>query len=254
LAFERASLSISPVGNMPPIETLEWDTAFFGVQIGRISLGSGTREQLSEAVDWADRNEFDCLYWLIDAGDANSPRAAEDCGFHLVDIQITFETALCRGRISNEPLLSCVRLFEPGDLPGLLALGRESHRASRFFFDGSFGDDQCAAMYEEWIKRGLRRESNIVLVAEHENQFAGYCVCQVSGDRVGNIELIAVSPEFHRCHIGTALISAALHHFEHSGMQFATVVTQGRNIASQRLYQKCGFVTKAMKLWYHRWA
>jgi ribosomal protein S18 acetylase RimI-like enzyme len=36
-------------------------------------------------------------------------------------------------------------------------------------------------------------------------------------------------------------------------MRVATVVTQGRNIASQRLYQKHGFVTQSIQLWYHRW-
>jgi RimJ/RimL family protein N-acetyltransferase len=31
------------------------------------------------------------------------------------------------------------------------------------------------------------------------------------------------------------------------------VVTQGRNTRAQRLYQRCGFVTRSMELWYHRW-
>ena len=32
-----------------------------------------------------------------------------------------------------------------------------------------------------------------------------------------------------------------------------TVVTQGRNLAAQRLYQGNGFVTASLQLWYHRW-
>ena len=31
------------------------------------------------------------------------------------------------------------------------------------------------------------------------------------------------------------------------------VVTQGRNIAGQRLYQRCGFLTRSVELWYHKW-
>jgi dTDP-4-amino-4,6-dideoxy-D-galactose acyltransferase len=239
---------------MPPIESLEWDSAFFGVQIGRVSLGSATPELLSEAVGLADHEGIECLYWLIDGGDAISPRAAEVCGFHLVDVQVTFETKLPRCAGPDRPLPAHVRLFEPADLPDLLALARESHRASRYFYDGNFADDRCASLYEEWIKRALRRDSEIVFVAEHENQPAGYCVCHLPGDQTGNIGLIAVDPKWHHCRIGTALVSAALDHFERSGMRSATVVTQGRNIASQRLYQKCGFVTESMKLWYHRWA
>ena len=32
-----------------------------------------------------------------------------------------------------------------------------------------------------------------------------------------------------------------------------TVVTQGRNARAQRLYQRAGFVTESVRLWFHRW-
>ena len=31
------------------------------------------------------------------------------------------------------------------------------------------------------------------------------------------------------------------------------VVTQGRNIRAQRLYQKNGFIIKSSEIWYHKW-
>ena len=31
------------------------------------------------------------------------------------------------------------------------------------------------------------------------------------------------------------------------------VVTQGRNIRAQRLYQKNGFIIKSSGIWYHKW-
>jgi hypothetical protein len=33
----------------------------------------------------------------------------------------------------------------------------------------------------------------------------------------------------------------------------AVVITQGRNVRAQRLYQRSGFVTASSQLWYHRW-
>jgi hypothetical protein len=32
------------------------------------------------------------------------------------------------------------------------------------------------------------------------------------------------------------------------------VVTQARNVPAQRLYQKCGFITRSVELWFHRWS
>jgi ribosomal protein S18 acetylase RimI-like enzyme len=31
------------------------------------------------------------------------------------------------------------------------------------------------------------------------------------------------------------------------------VVTQGRNYAAQKLYQRSGFVTSMTEVWYHKW-
>jgi hypothetical protein len=36
-------------------------------------------------------------------------------------------------------------------------------------------------------------------------------------------------------------------------MGMVKTVTQGRNIPAQRTYQRCGFQTAAVQLWYHRW-
>ena len=46
---------------------------------------------------------------------------------------------------------------------------------------------------------------------------------------------------------------AALAWFSESGVRDVQVVTQGRNRAALRLYQRCGFVIEAVELWYHRW-
>ena len=93
-----------------------------------------------------------------------------------------------------------------------------------------------------------------MLVAVQDGQPAGYCTCSVSPDGTGNIGLIAVDSRWRRARLGTALVASALGYFRAEGMRAATVVTQGRNIASQRLYQRCGFATQSIQLWYHRWA
>jgi ribosomal protein S18 acetylase RimI-like enzyme len=53
--------------------------------------------------------------------------------------------------------------------------------------------------------------------------------------------------------VGRKLVVASLGWFDAHGADRVTVVTQGRNIAAQRLYQRCGFLTRSTGLWYHRW-
>jgi ribosomal protein S18 acetylase RimI-like enzyme len=70
---------------------------------------------------------------------------------------------------------------------------------------------------------------------------------------VGSIGLFAVAQEFRRKSLGRQLVAAALEYFRHNGLAQATVVTQGRNLASQRIYQRCGFLAESVQLWYHCW-
>jgi hypothetical protein len=49
------------------------------------------------------------------------------------------------------------------------------------------------------------------------------------------------------------MVLAALDWFEMQGAKETTVVTQGRNVAAQRLYQQCGFITKTVQFWFHKW-
>jgi ribosomal protein S18 acetylase RimI-like enzyme len=53
--------------------------------------------------------------------------------------------------------------------------------------------------------------------------------------------------------LGRQLIDSSLEYFRQNGVERATVVTQGRNVDSHRLYERCGFLTQSVQLWYHCW-
>jgi hypothetical protein len=44
-----------------------------------------------------------------------------------------------------------------------------------------------------------------------------------------------------------------LHWLAEQGVPRATVVTQGRNVVAQRLYQSMGFKTSTLHCWHHLW-
>jgi ribosomal protein S18 acetylase RimI-like enzyme len=44
-----------------------------------------------------------------------------------------------------------------------------------------------------------------------------------------------------------------LHWLAQRQQRNASIVMDGSNIAAQRLYQKCGFRSHKVELWYHKW-
>ncbi len=231
-------------------ETLDWDSDFFGIKIGRVRVPVAAR--LPEAVEQADRAGLECLYWLAGSDDSDAPSAAARCGFRLVDIRVTFECDLLRHSGTPNPDGLVIRPFEPAHLPQLLPIAAASHSDSRFFQDGRFPPEKCASLYEAWIRTAAEDPGRHIAIAQMHGRVAGYCISEFKV-LPPKISLIAVESFLRRSGVGSALVLAALTEFAERGASSATVATQGRNVTSQRLYQRCGFVTKTVELWFHRW-
>jgi ribosomal protein S18 acetylase RimI-like enzyme len=91
-----------------------------------------------------------------------------------------------------------------------------------------------------------------VLVALDTGKPVGYISCHLKG-QIGQIGLLGVSANAQGKGYGSQLIEAAFCWFAEHGAGEVSVVTQGRNVGAQRVYQKYGFLTKSVHLWYHRW-
>jgi len=70
---------------------------------------------------------------------------------------------------------------------------------------------------------------------------------------LGRIGLVGAGAEARGRGVARALVLAALSWFRSRGSERVQVTTQGRNIAAQRLYQRCGFLTHSVSLYYHKW-
>jgi dTDP-4-amino-4,6-dideoxy-D-galactose acyltransferase len=208
-----------------------------------------------EAMDhWCAANAIDCLYFLAEADDAASIRCAENFGFELVDIRLTLVRRISAGEeVVVQPQGSTIRLSLPTDLGPLRAIARNSYHDSRFYFDGRFPDEKCDSLYETWLEKSCAGPSSVVLVAEWQGSPAGYVTCDKVDASTGKIGLLGVSSSAQGLGLGKALISSATDWFRRQGFNRAEVVTQGRNIRAQVLYQRCEFFTQSMQLWYHRW-
>ncbi|PJF27356.1 MAG: hypothetical protein CUN53_04375 [Phototrophicales bacterium] len=229
-----------------PCTLLEWDSAFFDMRLARV-MG----DDLGEARRWCAEHEIDGAYLLIDSAQLDLIQSAERHGFHLVDVRVTLDRSLDNADIV--PIGDRVRPATIEDIPTLESIARVNYGMTRFSVDPHFPQDRVEAMYAYWIAKSVNGGANITWITCDENVVTGYLSCLLDKTE-GQIGLVGIDPAHQNRGAGSALVCAGLRWFAEHGAQRVSVVTQGRNIAAQRLYQKHGFRTASVMLWYHWWA
>ncbi len=230
-----------------PCTLLEWDSAFFNMRLARV-----TGDNLAQARRWCAEHEIDGAYLLIDSARHDLVRSAERHGFHLVDVRVTLDRFLEPGD-AEAFIEKQTRSATTADIPKLESIARVNYGMTRFSLDPHFPPDRVEAMYAHWIAKSVNGGANITWVTCDEQVITGYLSC-ILGETEGQIGLVGVDPAQQNQGIGSALVAAGLRWFSEQRARRVTVVTQGRNVAAQRLYQKHGFRTASVMLWYHWWA
>ena len=237
-----------------PARLLAWDSEFFGRRVARAEATRLTPAELSRLLEWCRAESVEWLYFVADGDDATTIRLAEEAGFHLVDIRLELDLRLARGEPEVETRGFLIRPATTADLVALRPIAAAGHTDSRFFFDANVPRDRAHALYEAWIEQSvLHRFADVALVAELDGVVSGYITGRLEAQATASIGLIGVGPTARGHGVGTALVEALLSWALSRSAERVTVVTQGRNVAAQRLYQRCGFLTRSLHLWYHHW-
>ncbi len=236
-------------------EYLEWDSNFFDKRIGRVTSERLSQLEMHQVMAWAYQETIDCLYYSIAPDDADAICIAEKNGFNFVDIRLTLDR-----KITAEPVVLpisgdyIIRSCEDSDVPALRAIARGIYADSRFFHDRNFPRDLCKELYAIWIEKSCHGYADKVIVASKDGEPMGYITCHLATETApAKIGLFGIAENAQGQGIGSQLLGQSLHWFWEQQISYVTVVTQGRNIAAQRLYQKQGFLTNSVLLWYHRW-
>ena len=230
---------------------LEWDSRFFGVRVARMPDGALSHDGAQRANAWCEAERVDCVYFLADSDDAETVRVAERHGFAFVDVRVTLECSLeARGAQGTDlPIRAAV----PSDVPALRSIATVAHTDSRFYFDPQFPRERCDELYATWIEQSCRGGADLTLVGVLDDGPCGYLTCHAN-ESIGSIGLVGVAPAARGRGVGRALVDGALAFFAAREVTRVRVVTQARNVAAQALYQRHGFRTTAVQLWYHRWS
>jgi ribosomal protein S18 acetylase RimI-like enzyme len=235
-----------------PCDFLDWDSDFFGFRIGRVRGNILTPSLIKQVEAWSADNHIRCLYFLAHSDRPETTYLAEQHNYHLVDVRTTYEHPLKTRTFASKEIL---RPAAQPDLPKLEAMAYAGLSQTRFFYDTGFPTDRVKSLYAIWITRDFQDPSAMVLVAvSAENSPMGFVSLRHKpGEGTAQISLVGVNDKSRGKGIGQMLINGALASAVERGASSVSVVTQGRNIAANRLYQKCGFLTRSVELWYHKW-
>lgn len=242
----------------PRVGILDWDTDFFGFRVGRVFDENLTHDGAREVFAWAQREAVECVYFLAADGDSRSAHAAENVGFRLMDVRVELGLRIHDRGLRVEGDALDFEFVAPADVSALRDIATLSHTASRFYADPHFPRERCAALYSRWIEESCTGGADAVLITRLDDRAAAYVTCHLESDESegrpsGNIGLVAVAERARGRSVGGRLVSASVAWFAKNGADSVRVVTQGRNSGAARLYERVGFTTQRVGLWFHLW-
>lgn len=235
---------------------LPWDSQFFGHAVAAAAYATLSPALRDGLLEWCDKERVDVLYLLTGVSDQRTVRVAVEGGFELVDIRLELTATVGTAPLQpvQNPHRLILRTARQDDLEELVSIAVEAHTDSRFFVDPKFGTDAASALFATWIRNSVAGElADLVMVAELDDSVCGYITGSVGPDGDGVVGLFGVSESARGQGVGGSLIQALLKQWKGIGIRSARVVTQGRNIAAQRIYQRSGFRSSTAQFWFHYW-
>lgn len=235
--------------------SLPWDSSHFGFCIAQAlprQLDPPAYNLLEAAC--IDQN-IDCLYFLADAADQATIATLQAGRFDLVDIRLTLANGVRRLANIQSAGEFRFRFGQESDLEALLPIAGESYTMSRFYSDQRFDRDKASLMYQTWLKNSLAAAyADAVVVAEKDGQPLGYVTCHLNKPRgEANFGLVGVADPARGKGCMSGMLRFAGRWLSDLDFDRVNVVTQGKNIPAQRAYQRCGFITRSVELWFHKW-
>jgi ribosomal protein S18 acetylase RimI-like enzyme len=226
---------------------LDWDSAFWGFEVGSVVAEAG---DLAEAAQECDEAGIECSYLLLDAADADRLRAAQGAGWRYVDTRIELRReAAPPGAGAEAP----TRTARGDDLTVLEGIAREAFAMTRFHVDTRFDRSRADELYATWVRERLEGDG-LVVVADAGGAVAGFMAGRLdAATGEARHELIGVAPAHRGTGLGGALSDALSRELREQGAGHDGTATQAANLPGLRMFGSRGFEIESFHHWLHRW-
>lgn len=107
---------------------------------------------------------------------------------------------------------------------------------------------------ESWsyslLEAGIHSPYDVYFVWEQETRILGYCCLRLLAGE-GEIQRIAVLPEYRRLGVGRKMMEAMVNYAMAARAYAVSLEVRESNVAAQRLYESFGFAAEAVRKGYY---
>ncbi len=228
------------------IRTLQWDSDFFGLRIGKADILTKEDALSLSAQHNMMRQQFDLLYVF----DSNN------IGFNANGARLVDEKILYSKPCEPRKQFSDVAFFQ-GATPSddLYRLALVSGGYSRFKLDERLPKGSYERLYRRWIENACPKEGTnrqILTFLDINNIAKGMITIDHQGE-LGHIGLVAVDTDCQNQGIGGKIMSTLDGYLFERGIKTLEVPTQKANTEACHWYEKNGFAIQSVLPIYHWW-
>jgi ribosomal protein S18 acetylase RimI-like enzyme len=152
-----------------------------------------------------------------------------------------------------------IRPFKNSDLDDLIKLTLLAFEPIFVSFENILGPRIFSMIYPDWRKRqkeGVEQVSTsqkiFLWIAEVDGNVVGFIAYEFYDDNTGEVQLLAVHPEYQNHGIGTELNTFALQKMKEGGLKMAIVSTGGdeSHAPARKSYEKAGYTALPLVKYY----
>lgn len=230
------------------------DSERFGVRTARANV---LPETLSRVLDFCLTEGIHLLIARCASSDLSLVQEMESQGFQLMDTLVYYAFYLLGKRIPDDRSGYVVRPIRAEDKEAVRMVAAAAFRGymGHYHADPRLDRRRCDETYASWAERSvsLKTAADVVFVAEHAGNVAGFATLRLNSADEGEGLLYAVAPEYQKRGVCPALMTQSLHWCHQQSTQRMVISTQLTNVSMQKVWCRLGFEPSHSYYTFHKW-
>ena len=227
------------------IKRLNWDSDFFGFEIGILT-------DFEEKFDLLFNDNFKLIIAKCNDFDLERNNFCIKHKWSLVDVKCNYMLQIKKDSFFEE---NNEFIFEKNDLLQLnemYNLAFESGMYSRFKVDPNFKNNEFEKLYKEWVKKSILDQNTRTLVYVEDSIIKGFITFEITVKKI-IIGLFAVNENYRKQGLGKILINYVVNYAIILNINSIQVSTQNVNKIACNFYEKNNFQISSKENIYHLW-